>query len=329
MRIAIFSSRRYERSFFEKANARHDLVWLEPRLSPETASLAAGFDCVCCFVNDEASAGVLETLAAGGTKLLALRSAGYNNVDLAAAARLGIHVVRVPAYSPHAVAEHAMALILTLNRKTHKAYNRVREGNFSLDGLLGFDLHGRTAGLIGMGRIGQIAARLLLGFGCRVLAYDPKAGPDAQALPVAFVELNALLAESDLISLHCPLMKATHHLINAASVARMKHGVMLINTSRGGLIDTPAVIAGLKTGQIGALGLDVYEEEEDLFFEDLSGTVIQDDVFMRLLSFPNVLVTGHQGFFTEQALFAIAQTTLGNISEFEATGRCTNEVRAA
>jgi len=329
MRIAIFSSRRYERSFFEKANARHDLVWLEPRLSPETASLAAGFDCVCCFVNDEASAGVLETLAAGGTKLLALRSAGYNNVDLAAAARLGIHVVRVPAYSPHAVAEHAMALILTLNRKTHKAYNRVREGNFSLDGLLGFDLHGRTAGLIGMGRIGQIAARLLLGFGCRVLAYDPKAGPDAQALPVAFVELNALLAESDLISLHCPLMKATHHMINAASVARMKHGVMLINTSRGGLIDTPAVIAGLKTGQIGALGLDVYEEEEDLFFEDLSGTVIQDDVFMRLLSFPNVLVTGHQGFFTEQALFAIAQTTLGNISEFEATGRCTNEVRAA
>lgn len=329
MRIAIFSSRRYERPFFEKANAGHELVWLEPRLSPETASLAAGFDCVCCFVNDEASAGVLETLAAGGTKLLALRSAGYNNVDLAAAARLGIHVVRVPAYSPHAVAEHAMALILTLNRKTHKAYNRVREGNFALDGLLGFDLHGRTAGVIGMGRIGQIAARLLLGFGCRVLAYDPKAGPEAQTLPVTFVELDALLAESDLISLHCPLMKATHHMINAASVARMKHGVMLINTSRGGLIDTPAVIAGLKTGQIGALGLDVYEEEEDLFFEDLSGTVIQDDVFMRLLSFPNVLVTGHQGFFTEQALLAIAQTTLGNIGEFEATGRCGNEVKVA
>lgn len=222
-----------------------------------------------------------------------------------------------------------MALILTLNRKTHKAYNRVREGNFALDGLLGFDLHGRTAGVIGMGRIGQIAARLLLGFGCRVLAYDPKPGPEAQALPVAFVELDVLLAESDLISLHCPLMKATHHMINAASVARMKHGVMLINTSRGGLIDTPAVIAGLKTGQIGALGLDVYEEEEDLFFEDLSGTVIQDDVFMRLLSFPNVLVTGHQGFFTEQALLAIAQTTLGNISEFEATGKSVNEVRTA
>lgn len=329
MRIAVFSAKRYERPFFDEANAGHEIVWLEPRLSPETATLAAGFPAVCCFVNDEASAPVLEILAAGGTKLLALRSAGYNHVDLAAAARLGLSVVRVPAYSPHAVAEHALALILTLNRKTHKAYNRVREGNFALDGLLGFDLYGRTAGLIGIGKIGQIAARLLAGFGCRVLAYDPKPGPEALALPVEFVELDTLLSESDLISLHCPLVKATHHIINTASVARMKDGVMLINTSRGGLIDTRAVIAGLKTGRIGALGLDVYEEEEDLFFEDLSGTVIQDDVFMRLLSFPNVLVTGHQAFFTEQALRAIAATTLGNVSEFETTGRCVNQVRAA
>ncbi len=329
MRIAVFSAKRYERPFFDEANTGHEIVWLEPRLSPETATLAAGFPAVCCFVNDEASAPVLEILAAGGTKLLALRSAGYNHVDLAAAARLGLSVVRVPAYSPHAVAEHALALILTLNRKTHKAYNRVREGNFALDGLLGFDLYGRTAGLIGIGKIGQIAARLLAGFGCRVLAYDPKPGPEALALPVEFVDLETLLSGSDLISLHCPLVKATHHIINTASVSRMKDGVMLINTSRGGLIDTRAVIAGLKTGRIGALGLDVYEEEEDLFFEDLSGTVIQDDVFMRLLSFPNVLVTGHQAFFTEQALRAIAATTLGNVSEFETTGRCVNQVRAA
>jgi D-lactate dehydrogenase len=261
--------------------------------------------------------------------VVALRCAGYNNVDVAAATRLGITVVRVPAYSPHAVAEHAIALILTLNRQIHRAYNRVREGNFALDGLLGFDLHGRTVGLIGTGRIGVVAARILTGFGCTLLASDPAQDPQALALGVRYVALDELLSTSDIISLHAPLTSTTRHLIDAAAIARMKPGVMLVNTSRGALVDTRAVIDGLKSERIGSLGLDVYEEEADLFFADLSSTVIRDDVFARLLTFPNVVITGHQAFFTREALAAIARTSLENLTCIERGGACANAVRVS
>jgi len=265
----------------------------------------------------------LKAIAAGGTKLIALRCAGFNNIDLAVAKELGITVVRVPAYSPYAVAEHTVGLILTLNRKFHRAYARVREGNFSLDGLLGFDLHDRTVGIIGTGRIGAITAQILHGFGCQILAYDKYPNPDCKAIAL-YVDLPELFNKSDIISLHCPLTPETHHLINAEAIAQMKQNVMLINTSRGALIDTEAVITGLKSGKVGYLGLDVYEQEADLFFEDLSNTVIQDDVFERLLTFPNVVITGHQAFFTEDALRNIAETTLTNISDFERGNTCLN-----
>lgn len=317
MNLALFSTKPYDRRFFEGANAAHGhaLQFLEPRLTPETAPLAAGFGGVCAFVNDVLSAPVLSALAGGGTKLIALRSAGFNHVDLNAAEALGLTVARVPAYSPYAVAEHALALILTLNRKTHRAFNRVREGNFALDGLLGFDLHGKTVGVVGTGKIGLLFARIMAGFGCEVLAYDPYPNADAG---VTYVALDELLGRADIISLHCPLTPETYHLIGAAAVSQMKPGAMLINTSRGALVDTRVVIEGLKSGRIGALGLDVYEEEADLFFEDLSDRVIQDDVFTRLLTFPNVLITGHQGFFTAEALANIAETTLQNVTAFEA-----------
>ncbi len=316
MKLVLFSTKPYDRAVFSAANARygHDLHFLEPRLTPESAPLAAGFAGVCAFVNDRLGRATLDTLAGNGTKLIALRSAGFNHVDLGAAAELGLTVVRVPAYSPYAVAEHALALVLTLNRKTHRAFNRVREGNFALDGLLGFDLHGKTVGVIGTGKIGLVFARLMAGFGCRMLAFDPRPADNA---PVSYVPLNDLYRESDVISLHLPLTPETHHLIGDDAVAQFKPGVMLINTSRGGLIDTRAVIGGLKTGRIGLLGLDVYEEEADLFFENLSERVIQDDVFTRLLTFPNVLITGHQGFFTAEALHHIADTTLHNVTAFE------------
>ncbi|MEW5931112.1 MAG: 2-hydroxyacid dehydrogenase [Gemmatimonadota bacterium] len=319
MRIAVFSTKRYDRESLAAANERHghELAYLEPRLTPETAPLARGYPAVCAFVNDVLSAEVLRTLAEGGTRMLALRSAGFNNVDLRAAEELGMVVARVPAYSPHAVAEHAVALILALDRKIHRAYNRVREGNFSLDGLLGFDLHGRAVGIVGTGKIGEAFARIMAGFGCRLLAVDPFPRAEVEALGARYVALEELFAESDVIALHTPLTPETHHVIDAAALARMKPGVMLINTGRGALVDTPAVIDALKCGRIGALGLDVYEEEADLFFEDHSGDVITDDVFARLLTFPNVLVTAHQGFFTEEALRAIAETTLGNVSAFE------------
>jgi D-lactate dehydrogenase len=270
---------------------------------------------------------VLEALAAFGVKLVALRCAGFNNVDLAAAARLGMGVVRVPAYSPHAVAEHAVALLLSLNRKIHRAYNRVREGNFSLDGLLGFDLHGRTVGVVGTGRIGAVFAHIMAGFGCEVLAYDPT--PDAARLPAKarLVSLDEIYAHSDIISLHCPLTPQNRHMIGVPSIAKMKDGVMLINTSRGALLDTRAVIVALKSGRVGALGLDVYEEEGDLFFEDLSCEIIPDDIFTRLLTFPNVLITGHQAFFTREALEKIATTTVANVTEWERTGQCANGVK--
>ena len=319
MKIAVFSTKNYDRVFLQAATAPHghELFFLEPRLTQDTVKLAAQFPAVCAFVNDQLDARVLTSLSAGGTRLIALRSAGFNNVDLSAASRLGLTVVRVPAYSPFAVAEHTVGLILTLNRRIHRAYARVREGNFSLEGLLGFDLHGRTVGIVGTGKIGAIVARIMNGFGCRLLGHDPYPNPECEKLGMSYLPLPDLFAASDVITLHCPLTPGTHHLINGESLGQMKHGVMLINTGRGALIDTTAVINALKSGRIGYLGLDVYEEEADLFFEDLSDQVIQDDVFARLLTFPNVIITGHQGFFTEEALRNIAETTLTNITSFE------------
>ncbi len=328
MRVALFSARPYDRRSFEAANAegKLSLHFFEAHLEARTAALADGFDVVCPFVNDVVDAGIAETLAAGGTRLLALRSAGYNHVDLAACERHGITVARVPAYSPHAVAEHTLTLILALNRHIHRAHNRVREGNFSLDGLLGFDLNGQTAGVVGTGRIGVVVARILAGFGCRVLAFDPYPNDEVARFGATYVELETLFAESNIVTLHCPLSPATHHLVDAAAIGRMRDDVMLINTSRGALIDTRAVIAALKQGKIGYLGLDVYEEEADLFFEDLSDRIITDDVFARLQTFPNVLITGHQAFFTREALSAIADTTIDNITAF-AQGRVSgNEI---
>lgn len=328
MKVAIFGTKSYSRSFLESANHHygHELIFLEPRLTPETVVLAADFPAICVFVNDQLDAPVLHRLAEGGLRLVALRCAGFNNVDLRAAEELGITVARVPAYSPHAVAEHTLALILTLNRKTHRAYARVREGNFALDGLLGFELHGKTAGVISTGKIGVCVARLLKGFGCHVLAHDLQKNPECEAMGVKYTRLPDLFSQSDIITLHCPLMPETYHLIGREAIELMKPGVMLINTSRGALIDTEATIAGLKSQRIGYLGLDVYEEEADLFFEDLSETIIQDDVFARLLTFPNVLITGHQAFFTRTALQSISETTLANITEFEQTGSCANAV---
>ncbi len=319
MRVAVFSQKPYDREFLEAANADlgHELSFFEPRLSQDTVALAGGFPAVCVFVNDCVDELVLERLAEQGTRLIALRCAGYNNVNLEAAQRLGITVVRVPAYSPHAVAEHTAGLILTLNRKLHRAYNRVRDGNFSLDGLLGFDLHGRTVGVIGTGRIGVEVVRVMLGFGCRVLVQDPHRNPEVEAMDARYVGLPELFQDSDIITLHCPLSAETHYLIGKEAVEQMKHGVMLINTSRGALVDTPAVIDGLKSGRIGYLGLDVYEEEAPLFFEDRSEGLIQDDTFSRLLTFPNVVITGHQAFFTREAMQNIAATTLQNITAFE------------
>lgn len=324
MKIAVFSTRPYDREFLNHANeaagGRHAFSWYEARLNANTANLSRGHDCVCAFVNDQLGAEVLEILAGQGTRLIALRSAGFNNVDLDAARRLGLSIGRVPAYSPDAIAEHAVALILSLNRKIHKAYARVREGNFALEGLLGFDLKGKVAGVIGTGRIGINVARILKGFGCEVLASDPFETPELTQIGGRYVPREELLARCDIISLHCPLTPDTHHLIGREAIRTMKPGVMLINTSRGAVMDARAVIAGLKSGQVGYVGLDVYEEEEDLFFEDLSEQVIRDDVFVRLMTFPNVLITGHQGFFTREAMTAIAGTTLANISAFEETG---------
>ena len=330
MRIAVFSTKNYDREFFDAANVerRHELVYFAPRLSEETALLAAGFPAVCAFVQDRLSRAVLTTLAAGGTRLVALRCAGFNNVDLPAAAELGLTVVRVPAYSPYAVAEHAVALMLTLNRKTHRAFNRVREGNFALEGLLGFDLYGRTVGIVGTGQIGGVLARIMHGFGCKLLGHDRRTNPDCEALGMRYVPLEELLAQSDIVSLHCPLTPETRHLIDDAAVGRMRPGAMLINTSRGAVLDTGAIIAGLKSGRLGAVGMDVYEEEENLFFEDYSNRVLQDDQLARLLTFPNVIVTGHQGFFTREALAGIARTTLANVSDVEQGRACANAVGA-
>jgi D-lactate dehydrogenase len=319
MHVAVFSTKAYDQASLQSANAAHGhaLTFFEPRLTPETCALAQGFPAICAFVNDQLDAAVLGRLAQQQTRLIALRCAGFNHVDLTAAHDLGVTVARVPAYSPHAVAEHTVGLILTLNRKMHRAYARVRDGNFSLEGLLGFDLYQRTVGIVGTGKIGAIVARILHGFGCDLLAHDLLPNPACTALGVRYVPLAEIYARADIITLHAPLTPDTHYLINASALAQMRTGVMLINTSRGALLDTRAVIDGLKTGTIGYLGLDVYEEEADLFFEDLSHQVIQDDVFARLLTFPNVLITGHQAFFTAEALQNIATTTLANITAFE------------
>ncbi|MGH7496969.1 MAG: 2-hydroxyacid dehydrogenase [bacterium] len=330
MRGAFFSTKPYDRQFFPAANQthHHQLTFFEPRLTEETCALAANFPSLCAFVNDQLHAEVLTQLTKQGTRLLALRSAGFNHVDLEAAHDLGMTVVRVPAYSPYAVAEHTVGLILALNRKIHRAYARVREGNFALEGLLGFDLHGRTVGIVGSGKIGAVVAKIMSGFGCHLLAHDPFPNPECTALGARYLGLPELLERSDMVTLHCPLMPETHHLINAQSLQHFKPGAMLVNTSRGALIDTSAIIQALKFGRISALGLDVYEEEAGIFFEDLSNRLIQDDVLARLPTFPNVIITGHQAFFTDEALTNIAETTLANITEFEQTGKCRNAVAA-
>lgn len=330
MKVAVFSSKAYDRTFLGAVNAmagaKHELVFLDARLDCESAALAADAEAVCPFVNDRIDRAALIRLAGQSVRLVALRSAGFNNVDLATAQELGIAVAHVPAYSPHAVAEHSMALILALNRKIHRAYARVREGNFALEGLLGFDIRGRTFGIIGAGRIGMALARIVQGFGCTILAVDPVPVPELASLGGRYVALSDLLAMADIISLHCPLTPETKHIIDHDAIARMKPGVMLINTSRGAVVDTKAIIDGLKSGRIGQLGLDVYEEEGNLFFEDLSDQLIQDDVFARLLTFPNVLITGHQGFFTVEALRAIAEVTIANLTAFETHGRVIHAV---
>ncbi|MEI7628388.1 MAG: 2-hydroxyacid dehydrogenase [Bacteroidota bacterium] len=326
MKVVFFSTQPYDIQFFNlhKDEFGFELVYFESALSKKTVSLAENAEAVCVFVNDKLTSEVIDLLAAQGVKIIALRCAGFNNVDLEAAKRNGIKVCRVPAYSPEAVAEHAVAMLLTLNRKTHKAYNRVREQNFSLNGLLGFDVHNKTIGVVGTGNIGKAFCKIMLGFGCKVSAFDVIANKDLEAIGVEFKPLQAVL-ESDIISLHCPLNDQTKHIINDTTIAMMKKGVMLLNTSRGGLIDTKSVIQALKSGQIGYLGIDVYEQEEKLFFRDLSSDIIQDDLIQRLMSFPNVLITAHQAFFTEDALSQISTTTLKNIKDFLEKGNLENK----
>ncbi|MBN1950029.1 MAG: 2-hydroxyacid dehydrogenase [Bacteroidales bacterium] len=327
-KLAVFSSKNWVINSFTPLKDQYDIdiTYFETRLDSKTASLAKGYEVVCIFVNDEANAAVLTQLKEAGVKLIALRAAGFNNVDIEKASELGIGVVRVPAYSPYAVAEHAVGLLLTLNRKYHKAYPRVRDGNFALEGLLGFDLHGKTIGVIGTGKIGQIFAGIMKGFNCEVLAYDKFPNDKLSSQGIEYVELEELYRRSDIISLHCPLTYETYHMINEMAINTMKQGVGIINTSRGKLVDSNAVIEGLKKGKVGLLGLDVYEEEEKLFFEDLSDAVIQDDVFVRLQTFPNVLITAHQAFFTREAVGNIAETSFSNIREFLETGKCVNQV---
>jgi D-lactate dehydrogenase len=323
MKVLVYSTRPYDRQYLTAANrhGEHELHFTEARLNAQTVALADGYSTVCCFVDDTLDREVLQRLAKGGTRLVALRSTGFNNVDLQAAEKLGLTVMRVAKYSPYAVAEFAVGLMLALNRKIHRAYNRVREGNFLLDGLMGFDMNGKTVGIVGTGKIGTVLARIMSGFGCRVLGYDVKRNPESERLGVEYCKLADLLSQSDIVSLHLPLTPQTRHLINARALKQIKKGAMLINTSRGKLIDTEALIDSLKSGHLAAVGLDVYEEEENLYFRDLSDEVIPDDVFARLLTFPNVLVTGHQAFFTREAVVGIAETTIQNISDF-AAGKC-------
>lgn len=314
MKVAIFSAKKYDREFFTELNSAYgyELHFYETHLDTKTVELARGADVVCVFVSDCVDREVLSKLKDYGIKLLCLRCAGFNNVDMKSAEEFAIEVKRVPEYSPYAIAEHTLALILCLNRKIHKAYNRVRESNFSLEGLMGFDIHGKTIGVIGTGKIGEIFVRLLGGFGVEILAYDPC----PRDIPgISYVSLDELYSKADIVSLHCPLTDETRHLIDADAINKMKDTVMLVNTSRGAVLDTKAVVDALKSGKIGSLALDVYEEEDDVFFEDLSGSVIQDDLLMRLLSFPNVLLTSHQAFFTKEALTNIVKTFFENIHQ--------------
>lgn len=328
MKIAFFDTHSFERVHFKSINAEfgHEISFFEPRLTHSTARLASGHAVVCSFANDKLDEKALGVLKQEGVRLIALRSAGFNHVDLKVAGDLGLKVVRVPAYSPYSVAEHAAALVLSLNRRIHRAYQRVREGNFSLDGLVGFDLHGKTVGVVGTGRIGSAFVQIMLGFGCKVIAYDPR--PDKElAKSIEYIALDALYARADIVSLHLPLTPSTRHLIDDSALSKMKRGVMLINTGRGALIETAALVKALKNGHVGFAGLDVYEEEEGIFFADLSNEVLQDDQLARLLTFPNVLVTSHQGFLTEEALTSIARTTLQNVSDFEQGRPLVNEVQ--
>jgi D-lactate dehydrogenase len=330
MKVAVFSTKSYDKEYLDRFNTdnQQQLSYFEASLNTNTTALSEGYDCVCLFVNDKANKETLEKLWANGTKLIALRCAGFNNVDLEAAAKNNIKVVRVPAYSPQAVAEHAVALILTLDRKTHKAYNRIREGNFSLENLVGFNLYGKTAGVIGTGKIGQAFCRIMLGFGCKVIAYDKFPSEEMKKSGVEYLLLDEVLQQSDIISLHCPLVPETHHLIDKKAFSKMKKGVMLINSSRGAVINTLDAIDALKDEQLGYLGIDVYEQEEKLFFKDLSEMIIPDDIIARLIAFPNVLITSHQGFFTKEALEQIATVTLKNISDFEQGSVLENEVHS-
>ncbi|MBA4852321.1 2-hydroxyacid dehydrogenase [Emticicia sp. BO119] len=327
MKITFFSTKPYDRESFEKHNQTHQISFYEVALNEQSVRLAEGAEVVCVFVNDNLNTQVIGSLQKSGVQLIALRCAGFNNVDLIAARNANIKIVRVPAYSPYAVAEHALALIMTLNRKTHKAYNRVREGNFSLEKLTGFDLYHKTVGVVGTGKIGGVFANIMMGLGCKVLAYDVYPDEHLTTNGVNYMSFEELLVQSDILSLHCPLTENTRHLINAEALAKVKKGVMLINTSRGALIDTQAVIEALKNKTLGYLGIDVYEQEENIFFNDLSEQILQDDTLARLMTFPNVLITSHQGFLTEEALTQIAITTLKNISDFADKIMLINEVK--
>lgn len=331
MKVAVFSAKRYDREFLNAANATagHQLRYFDAPLDSESAALAAGYDAVCIFVNDAANADVLKVLAAGGTRLIALRCTGFNNVDLKAAAALGLKVVRVVTYSPHSVAEHAVSLLQAINRKIHRAYNRTRDSNFELDGLMGFDLYGKTVAVVGTGKIGCVFTKIMLGFGCEVIGYDKYPSETFLALGARYAEPGEIGAKADIISLHCPLTPETYHIVNADTLSRAKRGALLVNTSRGGLVDTEAAIEALKSGQLGGLALDVYEQEADLFFRDLSNTIIADDVFQRLLSFPNVIVTGHQAFFTQEAISTICETTINSITQFANGQPLTDEIKIA
>jgi len=331
MRIAVFSAKKYERELLTAANASygHELVYFDSMLEPETASLAAGFAAVCVFVNDLANAQAIGILAGGGTRLIATRSTGFNHIDLNAARDHGIAVVRVVEYSPYSVAEFTVGLLLALNRKIHRAYNRTRDGNFELEGLMGFDFHGRCVGVIGTGKIGRVFAAIMRGFGCEILGYDKFQNPEFTAAGGAYATLEDTCRRADILSLHCPLTPETHHIVNAGTLAAMKPRVLLANTSRGGLIDTEAAIDALKSGRLGGLAIDVYEQETELFFHDLSSEVITDDIIQRLVSFPNVIVTGHQAFFTREAVGTIISTTLESISDFEANRPLRNQVAAS
>lgn len=330
MKVAIYNARPYDKRFFDRSNREfgHQLTYVDTHLNADTLALSGDASAVCVFVNDPVHRPLLESMRERGIGMLALRSAGFNHVDIAAAEELGILVANVPGYSPCAVAEHATALILALIRRIVRAHARVREGNFSLEGQMGFDLHGKTVGVVGTGKIGSAFTRIMRGFGCELLGVDPVESPECRRLGMRYVSMDDLCRQSDIISLHCPLLPQTRHLIDEAAIAAMRDGVCLINTSRGAIIDTSAAIRGLKSGKIGYLGMDVYEEEERLFFEDHSDSVLDDDVFARLLTFNNVLITGHQGFFTREAMTNIARTTLENVAEFEKTGQCENRLIA-